>query len=117
MPPKETSPCVIGMLADVRSGLANLTAAGLQRKDLHDVKGKLLTPAEFEKHRAIEMTAMRKANQRAPPAGATIADAVKKRARRDSTAEFFKEKARAARAAYPKCFKSRQCCRPRLGAK
>ena len=86
MPLKGTSPCVIGTLADVRSGRANLIAAGLQRKDLHEVNGKLLTPAEFEKHRAKTMAAMRRANERAPPAGATIADAVKKRARREATA-------------------------------
>ena len=47
MPLKGTSPCVIGTLADVRSGRANLTAAGLQRKDFFELNGKLVSPQQY----------------------------------------------------------------------
>ena len=57
MPPKGTAPCVLGTLADLKSGRADVSSQGLQRKDLHQVKGKLLTPAEFQKHRAKQMAA------------------------------------------------------------
>ena len=54
MPPKGTAPCVLGTLADLKSGRADVSSQGLQRKDLHQVKGKLLTNAEFLTHQAKE---------------------------------------------------------------
>ena len=54
MPLKGTSPCVIGTLADIKSGRAQVTAAGLQRKDFYEDRdtGKLVTRAVFLKNLA-----------------------------------------------------------------
>ena len=54
MPPKGTAPCVLGSLADLKSGRADVSTQGLQRKNLHEVNGKLLTDAEFHTHQAKE---------------------------------------------------------------
>ena len=52
--PRGTAPCVLGSLADLKSGHTDVSTQGLQRKDLHEVKGKLLTNAEFLTHQAKE---------------------------------------------------------------
>ena len=54
MPPRGTAPCVLGSLADLKSGRADVSMQGFQRKDLHQVNGKLLTSVELHTHQAKE---------------------------------------------------------------
>ena len=66
MAAKGTAPCRVGTLDQVKFGHADVTSSGLQWKDLHQVRGRMLTPAQFEKHLAKEAAKPAKANAKPP---------------------------------------------------